>query len=73
MIANRENRAERILLDGKDLDLHHVISADDFENVVTMFELRPDGSPKFLSDMTPAVIELRGDVRIFMPKRERIH
>lgn len=77
MIADRENPAERVYLDGELLDLCLTVWADDDRGMVEQMVLitGPDGRRYLKTDVVgqPVTVERRGEVRIFMPKRERIH
>lgn len=79
MIADVENPAEAVYLDGKKLDLHLVTMADDERGIVEQFVLVPAagrGGKDFKRNSMgqPELVILRGDVRIIMaPMVRRLH
>lgn len=77
MIADRQNPAVAVYLDGQKLDLHFVVFADDSRGIVEMLEVEHDMAQGPRIKMgpcgQPVTIERRGDVRIFMPQEIRFH
>lgn len=75
MIADAENPAERVYLDGKPLDLRITTMADDERGVVEQLVLESDdnGTTRIATwpNGMPKTVELRGDVRIVFPELPR--
>lgn len=75
MIADHENPAEKVFLDGKPVDLTITTMADDERGIVEQFVLETDerGVRKVATGPMgqPKTVELRGEVRIFFPELPR--
>lgn len=76
MIADSENPAEKVFLDGKPLDLTITTMADDERGIVEQLVVEKDerGQRRVAMGIfgQPKTVELRGDVRIIMPMKIRL-
>lgn len=76
MIADNENPAEKVFLDGKPVDLTITTMADDERGIVEQLVIEKDenGQKRVAMGLLgqPKTVELRGDVRIIMPMKIRL-
>lgn len=76
MIADSENPAAKVFLDGKPVDLTITTMADDERGIVEQLVIEKDelGQKRIATGMfgQPKTVELRGDVRIIMPMKFRL-
>ena len=76
MIADNENPAEKVFLDGKPVDLTITTMADDERGIVEQLVIEKDefGQNRVAMGMfgQPKTVEIRGDVRIIMPIKIRL-